>query len=562
MGLIGSKIIVKIVYKNRKISQIELNSNKNLKDTRLILNQYITFPFIYLDGNNNEIVEQKESLFKIEDILDGKTLYIKKKLNPRKLLGEKIDSKDDLFFYLYPKPNFSIAQKKSSTNILIIGETGVGKSTWIHSLLNHLEKVDIDENCRYVLFDEKKMQSEYESKYGKKNYGSSVTDKPEIYEIPSTETYPHSLKLIDTCGFGDTRGNEYDNKIIEDIKNLFDNSRIENLKAICLFFKASETRNHSRTNYIINKLLSLFSDDFIKNFIIIFTFTDSLTNIPAINVLKGNLIFEKIYGDIENIPKFYFNSFAYFTNDRINYDSIYGENTRNFNNFLKYLNQLEPISLENSKIIINYRIHFETEFKNISNKIEDINKKIKQLIEAKKNLVLKKNNILDYYNRPKVLYCKKHDRICNKNYLKIYSFFESNFGFFGVCYTCKCSKEAHKAIDNYDDYKERKKNKDNFNNVELSNEEFCVLNNKIYHFLMKCLETFKILIKENKEINKIALVKQNEKEEKEYLSQILNLNIKDNNKITKFLRDNLQSSDSYDEDELENFVNKFINSLL
>ena len=106
MDLIGSKIIVKIVYKNRKISQIELNSNKNLKDTRLILNQYITFPFIYLDGNNNEIVEQIESLFKIEDILDGKTLYIKKKLNPRKLLGEKIDSKDDLFFYLYPKPNF------------------------------------------------------------------------------------------------------------------------------------------------------------------------------------------------------------------------------------------------------------------------------------------------------------------------------------------------------------------------------------------------------------------------------------------------------------------------
>ena len=40
---------MKIVYKNRKISQIELNSNKNLKDTRLILNQYITFPFIYLD---------------------------------------------------------------------------------------------------------------------------------------------------------------------------------------------------------------------------------------------------------------------------------------------------------------------------------------------------------------------------------------------------------------------------------------------------------------------------------------------------------------------------------
>jgi len=390
MDLLQSKILVKIQYKNRKIKQIELDVNQNLKDTRLILNQYINFPFIYLDNNNNEIVDQKELLTKIEDIIDGKNLCIKKKLMPRKLLGEKIDSKDDLSFYLYPKPNFSIAQKKSSTNILIIGETGVGKSTWIHSLLNHLEKVDIDENCRYVLFDEKNMQSEYESKYGKKNYGSSVTDKPEIYEIPSTTTYPYSLRLIDTCGFGDTRGSEYDNKIIEDLKNLFDNSRIENLKAICLFFKASETRNHSRTNYIINKLLSLFSDDILKNFIIIFTFIDSLTNIPAINVLKGNSTFVKIFGDIENIPKFYFNNLVYFINDRINCDSIYDDNNINFNNFLKYLNQLEPISLENSKKILTYKIHLETEFKNIFNKIDDINREINQLIETKKNLVLKK----------------------------------------------------------------------------------------------------------------------------------------------------------------------------
>lgn len=79
---------------------------------------------------------------------------------------------------------------------------------------------------------------------------------------------------------------------------------------------------------------------------------------------------------------------------------------------------------------------------------------------------------------------------------------------------------------------------------------------------MKCLETFKIIIKENKEINKITLVKQNEKEEKDYLNQTLNSHIKDNNKIIKFLKDNFQSSDSLNEGEMENLVNKFINSLL
>ena len=79
---------------------------------------------------------------------------------------------------------------------------------------------------------------------------------------------------------------------------------------------------------------------------------------------------------------------------------------------------------------------------------------------------------------------------------------------------------------------------------------------------MKCFETFKILIQENKEINKIALLKQNENNEKEYFTQILNEIIKDNNKTTKFLKDNFQNSETYCEYKIENIINQFINSLL
>ena len=102
----------------------------------------------------------------------------------------------------------------------------------------------------------KKMQLEYEIKYGKKNLGCSVTYNLEIYEIPSTETYPYPTRIIDTCGFCDARGIDYDSKIIEDIKNLFVNSKIDNLNAICLIFKANDTRAHTRAEYIINPLNS------------------------------------------------------------------------------------------------------------------------------------------------------------------------------------------------------------------------------------------------------------------------------------------------------------------
>ena len=78
------------------------------------------------------------------------------------------------------------------------------------------------------------MQIECEKNMVKK----TLVCNPEIYEIPSTKSYNKSLWLIDTFGLWDTRGIEYNNKIKEDIQNLFDNPKINNLKAICLIFKA------------------------------------------------------------------------------------------------------------------------------------------------------------------------------------------------------------------------------------------------------------------------------------------------------------------------------------
>ena len=126
------------------------------------------------------------------------------------------------------------------------------------------------------------------------------------------------------------------------------------------------------------------------------------------------------------------------------------------------------------------------------------------MVETKKYLDFDKNKILDYYNRPNSLYCKRHNRICEKNYNN--PPFE-NFIFFQIlrkCDICKFSKLNHELICNYDDYLEKKKNKDNFKNIELWNEKFRISKNKIYHFLMNYFESFKILIGENKEINKIS----------------------------------------------------------
>ena len=46
---------------------------------------------------------------------------------------------------------------------------------------------------------------------------------------------------------------------------------------------------------------------------------------------------------------------------------------------------------------------------------------------------------------------------------------------------------------------------------------------------------------------------------KNIFAHIANKIIKDNNKISKFLRDNFQNSDTYSEYKLEKIINKFIN---
>ena len=286
MGQLEAKKFVRIQLENKKINELELNVNSNLDITRKKLKKLINFPFIFTDGENNEISIDDEFSSTLNDVLDGKNLYIKKRLKPREVLGEKLYSKNGLNFYLYPKANLLENKEKEAFTIMIIGETGVGKSTWIHSLLNYLEGIEIDENIRYLLFDEQQKQKEYEIKYGKKSLGSSVTDIPEIYQVGPTKLFDNQLQIIDTTGFGDTRGIDYDSKIIEDIHNLLEISKIEKINAICLIFKANETRAHDRLRYLLDKLFSLFGKDVKNNFIIIFTFVDSLIYINSNHIIS------------------------------------------------------------------------------------------------------------------------------------------------------------------------------------------------------------------------------------------------------------------------------------
>ena len=57
----------------------------------------------------------------LDNILDGLNLHIKKENINRKILGQKIDEKGDLQFYLFPKVQFTCTELDCASNIMVVG---------------------------------------------------------------------------------------------------------------------------------------------------------------------------------------------------------------------------------------------------------------------------------------------------------------------------------------------------------------------------------------------------------------------------------------------------------
>ncbi|PNP46678.1 hypothetical protein TGAMA5MH_01629 [Trichoderma gamsii] len=159
------------------------------------------------------------------------------------------------------------------TNILILGETGVGKSTFINAFVNYLTYSTLDEAkdaekltsvipCSFSLQDmnRKDLSSEiqeYHVKVGARDdeadgsAGKSATQKSSVYPVKiGTKTY----RLIDTPGIGDTRGLSYDKENMADILQTI--SSYEQLHGILVLVKTNNARLTVTFTYCIKELLT------------------------------------------------------------------------------------------------------------------------------------------------------------------------------------------------------------------------------------------------------------------------------------------------------------------
>lgn len=152
--------------------------------------------------------------------------------------------------------------KSFAKTIIVIGETGTGKSTFLNAIVNYLEAIQINDYFRYKIICETVTSQTH-----------SVTQEISIYYVKDVRN-GDVYRIIDTPGFGDTSGIDKDGEHVKKIENLF-RTKIDEIHCVLFVMKASTNRVTAFQHYVFQSVMDIFGKDIAKNFVFVFTFSDS-----------------------------------------------------------------------------------------------------------------------------------------------------------------------------------------------------------------------------------------------------------------------------------------------
>ncbi len=256
--------------------------------------------------------------------------------------------------------------------VLLVGETGVGKTTIINTMVNYLLGVKFEDEIWYEIT---------EAAAG--DQSESQTSEITMYEVFPVKS-PLSLTIIDTPGYGDTRGLDKDLEVAENLATLFQsNDGVREVDAVCFVTQASKNRLSDRQHYIISSILSLFGKDIVDNIVFLVTHSDGL---PPKNVL-GAIKKAKIpcRRDKSGQPvHFSFNNrqaeerHTEKRHIRAQRDA-WEDSMDDMKQFLRSLNEMNRRSLELTSDVLIERIRFEASICNLQLRVQE-----KELKKAEK----------------------------------------------------------------------------------------------------------------------------------------------------------------------------------
>ncbi|KAI1696185.1 hypothetical protein DdX_19173 [Ditylenchus destructor] len=159
--------------------------------------------------------------------------------------------------------------RDNTLNILIIGETGVGKSTWVNGTANYVEYGSLDAAqlsndpkwkipLRFTISDDHlNEQTIFVGSEGDENeqikVGESSTMFPQSYEFMWGN---RKVRFIDTPGIGDSRGLPQNKIHLANIFRYIEEHQFRNLSAIIILMKPNEKVFTPAFMYCISELFT------------------------------------------------------------------------------------------------------------------------------------------------------------------------------------------------------------------------------------------------------------------------------------------------------------------
>ena len=200
---------------------------------------------------------------------------------------------------------------RDEINILVIGETGVGKSTWINGIANYMSFNTFKDalntkkpiclipmNFSLYTGDEyRKVNVNVEANVGSgkgnsedcSGSGQSCTQKPKVYRF---ETKSKVFNFIDTPGIGDTRGMEQDQENVRMIMSCL--SKWDRIHLICILLKPNESRLRLSLRYCLEELLVNLHKNSVPNMAFVFTNSCNTLYRPGDTMTVLSKLFEDV----------------------------------------------------------------------------------------------------------------------------------------------------------------------------------------------------------------------------------------------------------------------------
>ncbi|GAB1224932.1 hypothetical protein ENUP19_0227G0015 [Entamoeba nuttalli] len=410
-----SRVVVRFILNRQCVATKPLNSQDNLKIIREKIKGKMSDSQHFLTRKGDIIDVNDEEEFTVEDIINNDEINLKEEKEniPEVERNEPIKGSKrlenhengKLKIYLYPNEPFNPKDESDAIAILVVGQTGSGKTTLLNSFVNALYGIKITDDFRYIIINEGNLQQN-------KDMSVSQTSQVTIYNIKRTKRTP-PMKIINTQGFGDTRGIAYDIKITKQIKEAFE-TKISYLNAICFVASSSNVRLTLSQKYVFGNIINLFGKDVKKNFIAMFTFCDGKTP-HVVNALQSkDCMFSTIIPEIDSPWYLKFNNSAiYDDNTEDKFTQMFWKlGMKNFDDFITKLLTLPRTPLEQSREVLKRREQIKAQLDAIKISLDNGLSKMNEIKQTCKQFYLNREKV-ELEPGEVVIKCYQCNNICH-----------------------------------------------------------------------------------------------------------------------------------------------------